>query len=79
MLHNKFQGHRPCNSLKEDSTYGCGGHLGYVTQISKINLSSLPLMRHMQCGFDWTREFGDVKKEYLYISPEEGDRQPLGI
>ena len=40
MLHTEFRENRPAGSGEEDflvvfTMYGCGGHLGHVTKISK--------------------------------------------
>ena len=65
MLHTKPQGHWPFASGEEDfrrviTIFGCGGHLGHVTQTLRTNFRSpIPLRLQMKFGFDWPRGFGD--------------------
>ena len=65
MLHTKPQGHWPFGSGEEDflrvfTIYGCGGHLGQVTQNLRTNFRSpIPLGLHMKFGFDWPSGFGE--------------------
>ena len=65
MLHTKPQGHWPFGSGKEDfwrvfTIYGCGGHLGHVTQTLQTNFCSpIPLRLNMKFGFNWPRGFGE--------------------
>ena len=45
MLHIKFRENRPAGSGEEDfegffTIYGCGGHIGHVTRISRSNFCS---------------------------------------
>ena len=59
MLHIKFRGNPPIGSGEEDflrvfTIYGCGGHLGHVTQISQTNFRSpYPWRFHIKFHFDW--------------------------
>ena len=63
MLHIKFRGNRPADSGEEDflkvfTIYGRGGHLGDVTQMSRIKYSSpYPRRLHIKFGFDWQSGF----------------------
>ena len=67
MLHTKAQGHWPFGSVEEYflrvltiHVYGRGGHLGHVTQITRINFRSPVQWRlHMKSGFDWPSGFGE--------------------
>ena len=64
MLHTKFRGNRSIGSGEDFrrvfTIYGCGGHLGHVTQNLRINFRS-PYQRrlHIKFGFDWPRAFGE--------------------
>ena len=67
MLYTKPQGHWPFGSgedfLKGFTIYGCGDHLGHVTQTSQTNFRfPEPWRLHMKFGFDWPSGFGE---EYL--------------
>ena len=49
--------------------YGCGGHLGHMTQTLRTNFRSpIPLRLHMKFGFDWPSGFGeeDIWKWWMY-------------
>ena len=65
MLHTKAQGHWPFGFGEEDflrvfTIYGCGGHLGHVTQMPRINFCSPdPRRLYMKFGFDWPSGFGE--------------------
>ena len=58
MLHIKFRENRPAGSGEEDflrvfNIYGCGGHLGHVTQMPRTNFRSpYPRRLHIKFGFD---------------------------
>ena len=65
MIHTKAQGHWPFGSGEEDfrrvfTIYGHGGHLGHVTQMPQIDISSPESWRlHMKFGFDLPSGFGE--------------------
>ena len=65
MLHTKPQGHWPFGSGEEDfwrvfTIYGCGGHLGHVTQTPRTNFCSpIPLRLYMKFNFDRPNGFGE--------------------
>ena len=62
MIHAKVQGHSLIGLVVHEifTIYGHGSHYGHVIQLSKVNLSyPLPLMIHMQSGFNWFRVFGE--------------------
>ena len=58
MLHTKFHGNRPAGSGEEDffrvfTIYGCGGHLGHVTNIVSSDFHFLvPGSFHTKFGLD---------------------------
>ena len=57
MLHAKFQNHRTSGSgekiFKVFTIYGCGGHLGHVTQMPRTKFRSpYPRRLHIKFGFD---------------------------
>ena len=40
--------------------YGCGGHLGHVTQMPRTNFRSpYPRRLHIKFGFDWPSGLGE--------------------
>ena len=62
MLHIKFRENRPSGSgedfLRVFTIYGCGGHLGHVTQVPRTNFRSpYPRRLHIKFGFDWPSGF----------------------
>ena len=62
MLHTRFSGNRPAGSredfLRVFTIYGCGGHLGHVTQMPRTNFRSpFPRRLHIKLGFDWASGF----------------------
>ena len=65
MLHIKFRENRPAGSGEEDflrvfTIYGCGGHLGHVTQMPRTTLRSLyPRRLLVKFGFDRASTFGE--------------------
>ena len=62
MLHTKVNGHSLIGLVIPEifTICGHGSHLGHVIQLSKVNLSyPLPLMIHIQSGFNWFRGFGE--------------------
>ena len=65
MLHTKFRENRPAGSVEKDflrvfTIYGCGGHLGHVTQMQRTKLHSpYPRRLHKKFGFDWPSGFGE--------------------
>ena len=65
MLHTMAQGLWPFGSGEEVfgrvfTIYGCGGHLGHVTQMPQTNFHSPdPWRLHMKFGFDWPSSFGE--------------------
>ena len=63
MLHTKFHGNRPARSGEDFEgflpLYGCGGHLGHVTQMPLTSFRSpYPRRFHIKFGFDQARGFG---------------------
>ena len=64
MLHTKFRENRPAGS-EEDfrrvfTIYGCGGHLGHVTQMPQTTFHSpYPRRLHIKFSFDWASGFGE--------------------
>ena len=64
MLHTNFRENRPTSSGEEDfegffTIYGCGGHIGPVTQMQRTNFRSLyPRRLHIKFGFDRASGFG---------------------
>ena len=58
MLHTKFRENQPASSGEEDflrvfTIYGRGGHLGYVTQMSRTKFRSpYPRRLYIKFGFD---------------------------
>ena len=65
MLHTKFRENRPAGSGEEDflrvfTIYWCGGYLGHVTQMTRINFRSpYPRRLHIKFGFDRASGFGE--------------------
>ena len=63
MLHTKFRGNRPAGSgeiFECFTIYGCGGHLGHVTQMPRTKYRSpYPRRLHIKFGFDWQSSFGE--------------------
>ena len=64
MLHAKFRGNLTIGSeedfLRNFTIYGCGGHLGHVTPMPRINFRSpSPRRLHIKFGFDWPSGFGE--------------------
>ena len=65
MLHAKFRGNRPAGSGEENfsrvfTIYGRGGHLGYVTRMSRTNFRFLyPRRLHIKFCFDQSSGFGE--------------------
>ena len=64
MLHTKCRENRPVGSgedfLSVFTIYGCGGHLGYVTQMPRTNFRSpYPRRLHIKFCFDWSSGFGE--------------------
>ena len=63
MLHTKFRENRPAGSGEADfyrvfTIYGHGGHLGHVTNMTRIKfLSPYPRRLHIKFGFDWPSGF----------------------
>ena len=64
MLHTKFHENRPAGTGQEDflvvfTIYGCVGHLGHVTLISRSKFFCLPYpwMLHIKFHFDWPSSF----------------------
>ena len=63
MLHTKFCGNRLTGSgekrfLKGFTIYGCGGHLGHVTKISRTKFQChYPRWLHIKFQFDWPSGF----------------------
>ena len=63
MLYTKFRDNRPAGSGEEDflrvfTIYGCGGHLRYVTRVSRTKFCSpYPKRLHIKFGFDWLSRF----------------------
>ena len=64
MLHTKFRGYRSTGSgdevfLRVFTIYGCGGHLGHVTQMLRTKFRSSNLRRlHIKFGFYQPSSFG---------------------
>ena len=57
MLHTKFRENQLAGSLVF-AIYGCGGHLGHVTQISPSNFRPYyPGMLNIKFHFDWSSGF----------------------
>ena len=65
MLHTKFRENRPAGSGEEYfcrvfTIYGCGGHLGHVTQMPRTNLRPpYPWRLHIKFVFDRASGFGE--------------------
>ena len=86
MLHTKFRGNRSTSSGEEDfwrvfTIYGCGGHLGHVTQMLRTNFRSpYPRRLHIKFGFDRPSGFreDDVWKCGRRRTTAEG-RRSMGI
>ena len=63
MLHTKFRENLPASSGEEDflrvfTIYGCGGHLGHMTQMLQTNFCSpYPRRLDIKFGFDWPSGF----------------------
>ena len=62
MLHTKFRENRPAGSGEADflifTIYGCGGHLGHLTQMPRTKFRSpYPRRLHIKFGFDRLSSF----------------------
>ena len=63
MLHTKFRENQPAGFGEEDflrvfTIYGCGGHLGYVTNIMLTNFHFLvPESFHIKSSSEWPSSF----------------------
>ena len=78
LLHPKPQGNWPFGSGEEDfwrvfTIYGCGGHLGHVTQSPWTNFRSpIPLRCHMKFGFDRPSGFGEEDLWKWWTTTDDG-------
>ena len=63
MLHTKFCGNQSIGSrdfFRVFTIYGCGDHLGHVTQMPRTNFCSpYPRRLHKKFGFDWPSGLGE--------------------
>ena len=81
MLHTKFYENRPAGSgedfLKIFTIYGCGGHLGHVTQMPGTKYHSpYPRRLHIKFGFDRPSGIGEEEFEIVYDGRTTGGRTP---
>ena len=62
MLHAKFRGNQTIGSgdfRRVFTIYGCGGHLGHVTQMPQTNFCfPYPRRLHIKLACDWPSGFG---------------------